>query len=78
MDLIHTFTAISDMIMLIIIREIVSRSGVDVWGSFLNDKYKKQKKKRKYLMVNQCHLVDENGSYRINIFCWGMKLSPVG
>lgn len=30
MDLIHTFAAISDMIMLIIIKEIISRSGVDV------------------------------------------------
>lgn len=30
MDLIHTFAAISDMIMLIIIKEIVSRSGMDV------------------------------------------------
>lgn len=38
----------------------------------------KKTKRSKYLMVNQCHLVDENGSYRINIFCWGMKLSPVG
>lgn len=34
MDLIHAFAAISDMIILIIIKEIVSRSAVDCEGVF--------------------------------------------